>query len=209
MTKKHVSLLVVFVLLFTTLFSSFAFAADEEDWETAEDITIKASYHVQTYGDKTAEGKGALTFGTNGESKRLENFGLELAGAPADMEIRYGVHAQTYGDLPKDGLAVGPAVAGTKGEAKRLEGVKIGLYKKGTDELYPGYQISYQVHMQGYGWGADADNNAYKGNEDAYKTNGEFAGTKGLARNSTRKLSAIKMSRTKRTTTWRIQRAKT
>ncbi len=187
MTKKHVSLLVVFVLLFTTLFSSFAFAANDVEWEVAEGITIKANYHQQTYGDQEATGKGAITFGKIGESKRLEAIGLSLEGAPADMEIRYGVHAQTYGDLPKDEaknpiLAVGPAVAGTKGEAKRLEGVQIGLYKKGTDDLYPGYQISYQVHMKGYGWGADADNNWYKGNEDAFMADGKFAGTKGLAR---------------------------
>ncbi len=181
MIRKHVIFLVVFALLFPVLFCRPASAASGE-WVIAQDITIKANFHVQSYGDLATEGKGSLAFGTSGEAKRLEGFRLELKGAPSDMEIRYGVHAKTYGDLPKDGLAVGPEFAGTIGEAKRLEGVRIGLYKKGTNTLYPGYQISYQVHMQGYGWGADANHNAYHGNEYAYKADGEFAGTKGEAR---------------------------
>ena len=181
LVRKHIIFLVAFALLFPVLFCRTTSAASGE-WEIAQDITIKASFHVQTYGNLATEGHGSLAFGTIGQEKRLEGLQLELVGAPSDMEIRYGVHAKTYGDLPKNGLAVGPEFAGTVGQAKRLEGVSIGLYKKGTNNLYPGYTISYQVHMRGYGWGADANHNAYHGNEFAYKADGEFAGTKGEAR---------------------------
>jgi len=178
LTKKHLSLLVVFVLLFTTLFSSFAVAADE-DMVIADDITIKVDYHVQTYGDKTAKDEGTVFFGTEGEAKRLEKFNITLEGAPADMELVAMGHVQKNGDMPEKGFKAGEI--GTSGEAKRLEGLALKLVKKGTDELYPGYSIQYQVHMQWYGWGANADKNWRKGNEDAFAADGEYAGTKGEA----------------------------
>lgn len=166
-------------MLFTTLFSSFVFAAEEE-WVIADEITINVDYHVQTYGDRTTEGDGMVSFGTTGEGKRLERFNITLEGAPADMELVGMAHVQTYGDMPEKGFKAGEV--GTAGEAKRIEGVAFKLVKKGTDELYPGYTISYQVHMKGYGWGASAEQNWYKGNEDAFASDGEFAGTRGLAR---------------------------
>jgi hypothetical protein len=177
LTKKHLSLLVVFVMLFTSLFSSFAFAAEEE-MVLADDITINVDYHVQSYGDRKASGDGAVFFGTEGESKRLEKFKITLEGAPADMELVANGHVQTYGDMPEDGSFTTDAI-GTTAEAKRLEGLGLKLVKKGTDELYPGYSIQYQVHMRWYGWGANADQNWRKGNADAFAADGEYAGTKG------------------------------
>ena len=71
-------------------------------------------------------------------------------------DIYYRVHAQSYGwlDWTKNGEP-----AGTAGYAKRLEGIEIKLVKKG--ENVPGSTanpyvtkgiVSYQTHVQTYGW---------------------------------------------------------
>lgn len=58
--------------------------------------------------------------------------------------ISYSVHAQTYGWMgeQQDG-----AVAGTEGEAKRLEAVKIRLRSPSV-----GGSVQYRTHLQGVGW---------------------------------------------------------
>jgi benzoyl-CoA reductase/2-hydroxyglutaryl-CoA dehydratase subunit BcrC/BadD/HgdB len=66
------------VLLFTTLFTGFVFAADATEWEVADDITINVKAHVQTFGDQSYTGKGQVAFGTEGKAKRLEKFDVTL-----------------------------------------------------------------------------------------------------------------------------------
>ena len=64
---------------------------------------------------------------------------------PASTEgISYSVHAQTYGWMgeQQDG-----AMAGTEGEAKRLEAVKIRLRSPSADG-----SVQYRTHLQGVGW---------------------------------------------------------
>lgn len=182
MTKKHVSLLVVFVLLFTTLFSGFVFAADETEWVVADEITINVDAHIQTFADQSYTGQGEVAFGTEGKAKRLERFDITLEGAPEDMELVGMAHVQSYGDMPKTGFQAG--AIGTSGEAKRIEGVAFKLVKKGTDTLYPGYRVAYAVHMQSFGWGiSDKVNEVvgknFDGAED-FAYDGQFAGTRGL-----------------------------
>ncbi|MFU0800659.1 MAG: hypothetical protein ACFWUE_08385 [Xylanivirga thermophila] len=179
--KKRVSKVLVFVLLIGTLLSSVAFAADTKDYVIDKDIKISAKAHIQSFGDKSFEtdDKGVLEFGTTGKAKRVEAFALKLEGAPKDMAIEYRVHGQSYGDMPAeaDKWIRGDKEIGSRGKAKRIEGVQIRLVNTETGKAYEGYSVEYQVHMQSFGWGA---NKTDKG--DVWVKDGEFAGTKGLSK---------------------------
>ena len=72
-------------------------------------------------------------------------------------------HVQTYGW--EDNWTKGGQIAGTTGQAKRLEAIQIEL----TDEMAEQYDIYYRVHSQTYGW-------------LGWAKNGESAGTEGLAK---------------------------
>ena len=56
-------------------------------------------------------------------------------------------------------------LAGTTGQAKRLEAIEIKL----TDEMAEKYDVYYRAHVQTYGW-------------LGWAKNGESAGTEGLAK---------------------------
>ncbi len=58
-------------------------------------------------------------------------------------ELSYSVHCQSYGWMSE--VAEG-TTAGTSGQSKRLEAIKINAKTK-----YQG-AIQYQVHVQSYGW---------------------------------------------------------
>ncbi|WP_129724114.1 hypothetical protein [Xylanivirga thermophila] len=179
--KKRVSKVLVFVLLIGTLLSSVAFAADTKDYVIDKDIKISTKAHIQSFGDREFEtdDKGVLEFGTTGKAKRLEEFALKLEGAPKDMAIEYRVHGQSYGDMPAeaDKWIRGDKEIGSRGKAKRIEGIQIRLVNTETGKAYEGYSVEYQVHMQSFGWGV---NKTDKG--DVWAKDGEFAGTKGLSK---------------------------
>ena len=86
-----------------------------------------------------------------------------------DLSIRYQAHVQTYGwqEWVKDG-----EVAGTTGEAKRLEALRI--------NPPAGVELEVDAHMQGIGW------HTYKG---IVHDNGILIGTTGEAR----RLEAIRI----------------
>ena len=88
------------------------------------------------------------------------------------MKVSYTTHVQTYGwqDYVSNGV-----MAGTSGEAKRLEAIKIKL----ENQDYVG-NIEYKTHIQTFGW------------EKEYKKNDEMSGTNGLAK----RLEAIKIKLT-------------
>ena len=89
---------------------------------------------------------------------------------PSSSEgITYSVHAQTYGWMgeQKDG-----AMAGTEGEAKRLEAVKIKL----RDPSVSG-SVKYRSHIQSIGW-------------TDWKSDGAMSGTEGQAK----RMEALKLS---------------
>ena len=83
---------------------------------------------------------------------------INAENVETEMEIDYTTHIQDYGwqDWKKDG-----DLAGTTGESKRLEGIKI----KG-ENIPQNSKIQYQVHVQDYGW-------------QDWKENGALAGTTG------------------------------
>jgi uncharacterized protein YjdB len=62
----------------------------------------------------------------------------------ATRQVRYRTHVQTYG---WQGWSFDGEMAGTSGQAKRLEGVEIAL----ADPLYSG-SVQYRTHVQTYGW---------------------------------------------------------
>lgn len=147
--------------------------------DIAENYDVYYRVHAQTYGwlDWAKNGQSA---GTAGYAKRLEAVEIRLvtkgAAAPGstdrpfvsrdgdttiDNGVAYRTHAQTYGwqDWKYNG-----SMAGTTGEAKRLEGICIVL----TNQRISG-QIQYRTHVQTYGW-------------QDWKSDGQMAGTSGEAR---------------------------
>ena len=120
----------------------------------ADKYDIYYRVHSQTYGwlDWAVNGECA---GTSGYGKRLEAVQIKLVlkggTAPGSTEnsyvqslVKYKTHVQTYGwqSWMSDG-----ETAGTSGEAKRLEAVRIELVNPEANG-----SIEYRTHVQSYGW---------------------------------------------------------
>lgn len=120
----------------------------------------KADVHLQGIGWTGA--KSALSFGTTGQSRRLEAVKFWLAKQPEAGGISYEVHVQGKGwmSAKADG-----AMAGTTGQSRRLEAVKISL----TGDMKADYSVWYRVHSQTYGW-------------LGWTSDGKAAGTTGLSK---------------------------
>lgn len=137
--------------------------------------------YCQNYGwlDWAKNGEIAGTIGMN---KRVEAFEVKLipknGQAPGETsvtyrqkgELSYSVHCQSYGWMSE--VAEG-TTAGTLGQGKRLEAIKINAKTKCQGA------IQYQVHVQSYGW-------------MNWKQNGTAAGTSGKAK----RLEAIRIKLT-------------
>ena len=132
--------------------------------------TTNISYrtHVQSYGWQGWKYNGQMS-GTSGEAKRLEGIEIKLTNKQYSGSIVYTTHVQKYGwqgdvndssTWKKEG-----EMAGTSGEAKRLEAICIKL----TGEMEKHYDVYYRVHAQSYGW-------------LGWAKNGECAGTAGYAK---------------------------
>lgn len=139
--------------------------AEEEPLTTP---SVQYKTHIQTYGWQDWVANGAVA-GTSGQAKRLEAIDIALKNAPYEGSIRYTTHVQTYGwQADMDDVntwACDGAMAGTSGEAKRLEAIKIQL----TGEMAEHYDVYYRVHAQTYGW-------------LGWAKNGESAGTSGYGK---------------------------
>ena len=86
------------------------------------DAKLSGDFHVQGIGTIHLDNIGPDTLiGTIGKSLRLEAFRLHLTGVP-DKKLYYEAHVQGIGwqDVRSDG-----EVAGTTGQSKRIEAVKI------------------------------------------------------------------------------------
>ncbi len=130
--------------------------------EISEQYDIYYRTHLQSCG-WMGWAKNGSPSGSSGFSRRLEAIEIRLLpkgetmpedGKAAYMEavqteqqegIRYSVHVQSYGWQPE---AENGHMAGTVGEAKRLEAVRISLKK--PDNLSGSLQ--YRTHVQSYGW---------------------------------------------------------
>lgn len=119
--------------------------------------------HVQNDGWQCWKYNGQMS-GTSGEAKRLEGIEINVTNKDYEGGIAYCTHVQTYGwqgadlDKPSTWKQDGD-MAGTFGEAKRLEAICITL----TGEMAEHYDIYYRVHAQSYGWLGWASNGAPSG----------------------------------------------
>lgn len=155
---------------------------------------IQYKTHIQTYGWESSFKENNQISGTSGQAKRLEAIQIKLTGELAKQyDVYYRVHAQSFGwlDWAKNGES-----SGTAGFAYRLEGIQIKLVKKGaaapgatTNPFYSQPSVSYQTHIQTYGW------------EKTAKQNGAVSGTTGQAK----RLEAIKINITDQTLSGGIQ----
>ncbi len=124
--------------------------------------------HVQSIGWQGWKFNGQMS-GTSGQAKRLEGIEIKLTNQPYPGDILYTTHVQSYG---WQGDVKNPltwrrngTMAGTSGQAKRLEAICITL----TGEMAEHYDIYYRVHAQSFGW-------------LGWAKNGDPAGTAGYAK---------------------------
>lgn len=131
----------------------------------AEKYDIYYRVHCQTYGwlDWAKNGE---TAGTTDGAKRMEALEIRLVkkggAAPGETMrtyvqplLQYQTHVQTYGWQE---MAEGGVKAGTEGQAKRMEALKLSL----VNQKYSG-NIEYKVHVQTYGWMNTMRNGALAG----------------------------------------------
>lgn len=139
-------------------------------------LGIQYSTHVQDIGWQGFVSDGAMS-GTSGQSKRLEAIKIQLTGTDAALyDVYYRVHAQDYGWL---GWAMDGKESGTQGLSKRLEAIEIRIVSAGSPApgstsgsfvvYVPEPTVSYQTHVQDYGW-------------QNYVSNGALSGTSGQSK---------------------------
>ncbi|MBM6948827.1 glucosaminidase domain-containing protein [Mordavella massiliensis] len=134
----------------------------EEDPETpSAGEGISYTVHAQTYGWMGEKQDGAMA-GTEGQSKRLEAVRIKLRSPSAEGSVEYRTHLQGIGWT---GWEMDGAVSGTEGEARRMEAIRIRL----TGEMAKKYDIYYRVHSQTYGWLDWAKNGETAGTTDGAK----------------------------------------
>jgi uncharacterized protein YjdB len=129
--------------------------------------SVEYRTHVQSFGWQNWVSDGAES-GTTGLAKRLEAIQIRLTGEMAEKyDIYYRVHCQTY---DWSGWAKNGAPAGSMGYAKRLEAIQIVLVEKGgaapgaTSWTYKeNLKVTYQTHVQTYGWQAETSNGVQNG----------------------------------------------
>ena len=128
----------------------------------ADAVNVAYRTHVQSFGWQAWKYNGQMS-GTSGKSKRLEGINIELRNQKYSGDIVYTTHVQKYGWQGKledqSTWKKNGQMAGTSGEAKRLEAICINL----TGEMAEKYDIYYRVHAQTYGWLGWAKNGAPAG----------------------------------------------
>ncbi len=135
---------------------------------------IRVDTHMEGYGWLGFK-DGAEGNGLPGGDKSVQAVKIELIGQIAEKyDIYYRVHAQTYGWL---GWAKNGEEAGTVGLGKRAEALQVKLVPKnfvpgelgGAACIRKTATISYQTHVQSYGW-------------QDWKESGQVSGTSGQAK---------------------------
>lgn len=111
---------------------------------------VRYAAHVESIGWQE-EKRNGQTAGTTGQDKRMEAISISVDSGDGSITdkytggIQYSTHVESYGwmNWVKDG-----AVAGTVGENKRIEAIKIQL----TGELAQYCDVYYRTHVSEYGW---------------------------------------------------------
>ncbi|MEH7353723.1 hypothetical protein V7150_09100, partial [Neobacillus drentensis] len=134
--------------------------------EIANYYDIYYRVHSQDYG-WLGWAKNGESAGTERLAKQLEAIEIVLVKkggeAPGSTDqpflikqtVVYSTHVETYGWM---GYVSNGKMSGTKGEAKRIEAIKIDL----QDPSYSG-DITYSTHVQDYGWLASVSNGEISG----------------------------------------------
>ncbi len=139
---------------------------------------IEYATHIQSIGWQDWKSNGEMS-GTEGRALRLEAIKIRLTGDLANYyDVYYRVHAQKFGWL---GWTMNGRPSGTSGYAYRLEAIQIKLVPKSetedvpetsgliTDSFKKAKNVSYQTHVQSYGW-------------QSYVSDGAMSGTSGQAK---------------------------
>lgn len=134
--------------------------ADYDASKPAYRAQATANAHLQKSGWTGTAFAGKI--GTTGQYRRMEALRLSVPHQPFAGGIAYQVHEQKKGWTAEktDG-----ALAGTIGESRRIEAVRIRL----TGELANHLSVWYRVHSQTYGW-------------SGWTCDGTSAGTEGLSK---------------------------
>lgn len=128
--------------------------------ETANpNLGVAYRTHIQDYGWENEWRTDGQISGTSGQSKRLEAIQIQLTGSDANnFDIYYTTHVQNYGWL---NWAKNGEVSGTSGFGYRMEAIKIVILPKGSAApsmlgtmslSYITNAITYNTHVQDYGW---------------------------------------------------------
>lgn len=139
--------------------------------EMANKYDIYYRVHCQSYGWLDWAKNGEMA-GSSDYAKRMEAIQIVLVekggNAPGNTDtpnvqshIKYQTHVQTYGWQSQKMEGV---TAGTAGEAKRLEAVKIELMN-----LKQEGSVEYRTHVQTYGWGDWVSDGQVSGSEGEAK----------------------------------------
>jgi len=117
---------------------------DSTPIDDSNEVEVKCRTHVQDDGwhDYVKMGEKA---GSEGRSKRLEAFQLDLKKGNYQGEIKYSSHVQ---DIGWQGYVSNNQISGTVGRSLRVEAIKIEL----TGEIANYYDIYYRTHCENYGW---------------------------------------------------------
>lgn len=142
---------------------AFADEPEEDNAEIAvaalgeEAPSLSGVAHVQDEGNLEAKDfNQGIELGTSGKAERLEAIRIETSNP--DVGLKYQVHVESIGW--QDWVATGE-LAGTEGQALRLEAVKIWL----DDDNAPDYDIYYRAHVQDIGWMGWAKNGQAAGSQ--------------------------------------------
>ncbi|MGV8906570.1 MAG: Ig-like domain-containing protein [Acetobacterium sp.] len=143
--KNLRTLLLVFILLFTSFFQVGNVLAQENQPDPAAASSVGVTYqtHVQNKGTMDWMSNGELS-GTEGQGLRMEGMKIKLVNAPANASIDYYCHVENIGDQKPD--RTNGELAGTEGQWLRLEALHIVLNNM------PGYSVQYRVHVENDGW---------------------------------------------------------
>ncbi|MCR4689393.1 MAG: hypothetical protein K5745_07595 [Saccharofermentans sp.] len=127
--------------------------------------TLRYRVHVQNIGWQEYKQAGSEA-GTRGRALRLEGIEMELTGELASSySVEYAVHIEDYGDA--QGFVSDGTLAGTTGESKRLEEVRIRIVPKASGTST---SVNYRVHRQDFGW------------ENKWVSDGALSGTTGQSK---------------------------
>ena len=125
-----------------------------------QEVQLSYQAHVEAIGWQESVADGQVA-GTTGKGLAIQALRAEVLGATESGSVQVSAHVDGIGW--QGFTAGGTAIAGTVGQSRSMQAVKVQL----TGDLANSYDIYYRVHSSGYGW-------------LGWTSNGGVAGTTGL-----------------------------